>query len=594
MNGYGVCLCGLVVGALLISCTGPHVENMEPAGGAAVGDVNLRARLPFDPAAPPGHAFVAPTENDPYWWVAWRLPDWRRGAQASVTAVLVNGRAVRDYYLIVGGRVREAPWITKRVSSAAPVVLVVKMLWCDAADYELAAKIQSGGAVTWERTLLTAPERGGGPPGFACYDSFALSETGGMDRLNEPVEIVVAAERSETTQDARSPGGTAGLPDQIRLFRYDVESGSLTAVPFQVFDHRQYAGMPPVPDGMDPRGTGHWATPSESVRLAFLADVAARATRVYCVGYGALPDVAPPSPSETLAIRTGERGTIVENSFYRIDLDPRCGQLNSFVIKGAPAGTPRLTNSTSGTVHWNPDTYGDNGRWGHSFSWDPPERTHVAARGPLLYRVTRSGRMPGSNPEVELSVTYSFWAGVPYVRMSSVMRVTDDYGSLAVRNGELVFDGELFDAFAWKEKSGQIRKIRALHRPDPLIDAPATPAADVPWVALYNTQGRYGLASVALTAYAFDPRNGTPSLYRPAYFLYCHPFWARPLTYFVRAWVYPWGYNDRGPVIPVSQGSTYVEDAAYLPFLLDDAEPFAPVELWEGRLRVPLEIQYGH
>ena len=168
--------------------------------------------------------------------------------------------------------------------------------------------------------------------------------------------------------------------------------------------------------------------------------------------------------------------------------------------------------SAQGTGHWNPDTLGDNGRWGHAFSWDPPERTHVSADGPILYRITRSGRMPGWNPEVELSVTYSFWADVPYVRMASSMRVTDDYGSLALRNGEMVFDAELFDAFAWKEKGGQIRKIRALHRPDPLIDAPATPR---------QKQVLQALSAEAITArelagepitgiYTQAPGNGQP------------------------------------------------------------------------------------
>ena len=41
-------------------------------------------------------------------------------------------------------------------------------------------------------------------------------------------------------------------------------------------------------------------------------------------------------------------------------------------------------------------------------------------------------------------------------------------------------------------------------------------------------------------------------------------------------------------------GSTYVEDAAYLPFVLGDGFPFAPLEELDRRLRAPLEITYGH
>ena len=480
----------------------------------------------------------------------------------------------------------EGPWITKRAERAEDVFVIVKTLWHDGGEYGVRAVISADGEDTVFETLATAPAHGGGPTEFTEYASFVLSESAGIERRGEPTEIVVATEH-------RWLGGPRR---QIHLF--EVTPTGLVQRRCQVFDHRSWRGHPPS-SGLSEPPRGRWSTPSETVRVAFLADVPANGHTIYSVAWGTtrgipgVPFSHQPRVESPLRVTTADDGsTVVDNGCYRVDLHPQCGQLDSFVLLNHPE-VPAFTNSTSGTVHWNPDVYDDKG-WGHAFSWDPPERTVVSARGPILYRVTRSGRMPSNNAEVELSVTYSFWAGVPWVRMQSSMRVTDDFGASAIRNGEMVFDADLFDAFCWKEKSGRIRKIRALHRPDPLIDAPATPAADIPWVALYNTKGRWALGSVALTAYAYDPLGGNPSVYRPAYFLYCHPFWNRPLTYFVRAWVYPFGYNDRMPAVPVRAGSTYVEDAAWLPFLLDEREPFRPLEDVDRRLRAPLEIRYGH
>jgi len=575
----------LILLALAACATPPPIEDMEPAPGPGVydvGDVNLRAALPFDPADPPDVVFLSPTVELPYWGIGVRLGNWDGGPEASLSEVRIDERPVTDYFLFVNGEAHEAPWITRKAERAENVFVVVKTLWENGATYRFDAMVVAPEAGTMPFAIqVTAPIAGGGPGGCTGFDSFVLSDSTGLDRWCEPTEIVVSAADDEC----------GNLAEEVRLF--EVVPSGLIEQPCQAFDHRRWSGHPPLPRGLQPKNRGRWSSPSQSVRLAFLADVPAHGHAIYCVAYGGAPASARPAPSSPLVRSEADDGsTVIENGCYRVDLHPKCGQLDSFVLVNHPE-VPAFTNSTSGTVHWNPDVYDDKG-WGHAFSWDPPERTVVSADGPILYRVTRSGRMPSNNAEVELSVTYSFWAGAPWVRMQSSMRVTDDFGASAIRNGEMVFDADLFDAICWKEKSGRLRKIRALHRPDPLIDAPATPAADIPWVALYNTSGRWALGSVALTAYAYDPLGGNPSVYRPAYFLYCHPFWNRPLTYFVRAWVYPFGYNDRMPAVPVRAGSTYVEDAAYLPFLLDEDEPFRPIEDLDRRLRAPLEIRYGH
>ena len=575
---------GCESGKLGLSLDRSNASRIKPGRGYNVGDRVQPVVLPFDPANPPPYMFVSPTADAPYWWLAWRLPDWTDGPGAAVSSVTVNGRPVNDYAVMVSGQMHETPWITRDRSTATRIVLIVKMLWADGASYDLAAQATSGGGNrTMHTASLQAPSIGGGPAGFRCYDSFKLTETAGVDRRAEPVEVVVAAERSESH----------GLAHELRLYEYRVDSRELVPMPFQVFDSRTFQGMPPVPEGREPKGNHPLNKPSQSVRVAFLADVPANASRIYCAAYGGgSNDPVPPSPHRLQATPAGGGASVVENAHYRVRLHAQNGQIESVSLKTA-SGTQAFTNSATGCVHANPDVYGDSGHWGRTTAWNPPERTHVAASGPLLYRVTRAGRMP-NNPQVQVSVTYSFWAGVPYVLVSSTMNVTNDFATIALCNGEMAFDAELFDAYAWQTPGGQLRQVRALNRADPLIDGATMLPPNVPWLALYHSQQQRAFGAISLTAAALDPQTGNPSVYRPAYFLYGNSFGKFPRVHVTRAWVYPWGYNDHAPAIPVYAGSTYVAQMALVPFTLDEKTPFAPIENLSRTLRTPLEVAYGH
>jgi len=66
------------------------------------------------------------------------------------------------------------------------------------------------------------------------------------------------------------------------------------------------------------------------------------------------------------------------------------------------------------------------------------------------------------------------------------------------------------------------------------------------------------------------------------------------LTYFTRAWVYPFSDYQRGPILPVEAGSTYVEKMAFLPFFLHEGpKRYAEIEEASTALRYPLVQRWG-
>ena len=122
-----------------------NIEDMEPEFGYDVGDLNLRADLPFNPQEMPDHLFVSPTTGAPYWWVLIKLPDWTGGPGATVTGVTVNGRVHRDFYILVNGEVRPTPWITKKAHGATKMGVVLKMMWSRLTPYEIAVEVTRSG-----------------------------------------------------------------------------------------------------------------------------------------------------------------------------------------------------------------------------------------------------------------------------------------------------------------------------------------------------------------------------------------------------------------------------------------------------------------
>ncbi len=554
--------------------------------GRDVGEGMVLDDLPYDPKHIEEMVFVSPTPGHPFYEIVTPLGNWTEGPGANVEKVSVGGVVYPAVNVYVDGVSHfQSDWITQESATAKNAVVAVRAPWHDGEAVSVAVTIATKGEDGKPKSVVktfegTAPSNGGAPKGWRRYQSLVLHEQAGVDRVDEPVEFSLTA-RAEQCGD---------LSRELRLYALDPARKTLDAVNCQAFNAQEFPGTPPGTSN-----DNYLQHPSRSLDVVFLASVPARSAKVYLAFYDN-PDAQPPAAFNTDLSVTGPAvGALVENAFYKVKLSDQCGQIASFELKGRendPA--PVLTNSYSRAVHWNPDSFSDNGKWGHTFAWNPPDKTVVTARGPILFRVTNSGRMPDYTPQIWVSVTYSFYAGTPYVRSSTVMEVRDPVNISAIRNGEIVLDSHLVTHLVWEEKTGELHAVRAFHGPNHQDEWAARVDQDVPWLALVNENGDYGLGAITEASVAFSPECGEAATHRAAYYLYSHHQWAIPLTYFTRAWVYPFSDYQRGPIIPVKPGSTYVSRMAFMPFSLHDkGERYRDIQRVSRAIEQPLVQRWG-
>ncbi|NUM54052.1 MAG: hypothetical protein HUU46_10450 [Candidatus Hydrogenedentes bacterium] len=550
--------------------------------GRDVGDGNVLYDSPYDPKKVDGVTFVAPTVAYPYFEIVVPLGDWTEGKGATLSKVVVNGVDSDSFYVFVDGFSHvQSGWITRDADSAPNVVIVTRSVWHN--DEDTTIDIHVSAADRSEPIVKSvnakAPGSGGVPKGWTRYQSLVLTEPAGLARENEPVEISLTA-RAEDCAD---------IEKELRLFSVD-DGGALTPVAVQTFNPRRFIGRPPGTS--NPNYLQH---PSQMVEAVFLASVPALASRVYVALYG--NDKPSPAPAADTDLKVGGDfpGVVVENKYFVTDLDDSSGQVKSFRIKGRddkPA--PLLTNSLTLAAHWNPDSFSDNGKWGHTFAWNPPDDTTVTANGPIMFRITNRGRMPDWTPQVYASVTYTFYSNSPYMKCTTVTEVRDELNASAIRNGELVLDTHLVDHFVWREKNGALRTIRTAHGPNWQDEWGTRVDQDVPWLAMTNESEGYGVGEVIASSISFNTNRGEATTHRAAFYLYYHHFWNVPLTYFTRGWVYPFSDYQRGPIVKVDPGSTYVEKMAFYPVYLGDGdERYAAFDKATTQIQQPLVQRWG-
>ena len=203
----------------------------------------------------------------------------------------------------------------------------------------------------------------------------------------------------------------------------------------------------------------------------------------------------------------------MENEHYRAVLAQTNGNWKSLYPKGGRAqfvgaGPPMHGgHGVEGTIHWGPDWSDERvGRY-RLTNWDgPPLFDWDAIRGPVCVRVRRWGHpilsigpQVGRPHKVAATVTYTFWAGQPYVIMESKLQVLEDVRFRDCRNDEFVIGGDLPEA-AWMGPDGQIGfGERGWQHQDPR------------WMTYFNRETGVGFGSLHLQ---FE--NTNPNWKQPA------------------------------------------------------------------------------
>ncbi|MBX3177380.1 MAG: hypothetical protein KF886_08475 [Candidatus Hydrogenedentes bacterium] len=374
------------------------------------------------------------------------------------------------------------------------------------------------------------------------YD-YVLQETAGLARRAEPVEVTLTV--------AGDPPGR--WRDSIRVTRV-LENGRGALVPHQTLGEVTAGGVA-EPDGDTPH-------PAASINVVFLADCPAGETVTYRLHWGVPDGGEAPAAIPAAAITDGldiageAPGLTVANEFYRMALDPRSGAIQR--ILPAKQGEDMELFYRNIPIHFGVDIWSPPQPWDHDYDWPAPPN-HALEGGPLALRYRRWGPLHNYR-DVEVSITYTFYARNPHVHVSSTMRLTRARSAHAIRMGEIVVshsrrppgspDGgepespELFTHYAWRagDTAPVSREINAFRSvAGEAAVAGFTPGGlavldrDAVWVAGYNAALGFGLATVRLNQFAGNYLGGETPQSAPCTYLgqygWGFVYWSRPMVY---------------------------------------------------------------
>ena len=420
---------------------------------------------------------------------------------------------------------------------------------------------------------ITAPAGNVFDPAWKNYKSVVLSETAGIDRIAEPVEVLLPFYPDEITD----------LKREIRVVAFDPATKSVKEITSQVYDIQQYLeedDMGIDETGQQTRDVPVWM-PTISCKVAFLADVPARSSRIFLVYYGNDEAMIKFYKSD-LQLAGEAPGLQIDNNLIQVALHPLSGHVDQLTLKSKPEHPLYHRLETNGAIHWTPEVYAPPAPWTHTSDWDPPEYVNFNT-GPVISFAEMWGPLRNL-PQVDASVRYEFFAGKPYFISTTNSRINETIQVLATRNAEIVLKRELITHAAWYDAlRGEIMEYDVQQMPDltevKMLD-------DVPWISFYNKETGIGFAGIQLN-YANDGLENKARLLNPYFYITCGPviYWARALSH-------PYWSSNMQQIVPVLKGNFFTERWAYLLYEADKGkQSFAPVIEWQKKLTSPLRIQ---
>jgi len=383
------------------------------------------------------------------------------------------------------------------------------------------------------------------------YKALVVSETAGINRKEEPVEALLAFYPDEAEH----------LTREIRVVSVDPASHELKEVPCQVYDIQKYEeedDMAPDENGNPTRKVPLWL-PTVTARIAFLADVQARTSNVFLIFYNNNDALAKMYQTD-LRVQGEAPGLRIDNNKIQIVLHPNSGHLDQVTLKNNPDNPLFHRMETNGAIHWNPGIYVPPRPWTHTADWKPPENINMVS-GPVIATSEVWDHLRGV-PEVDASVRYEFFPGMPYFISSTCMRINQTVNCLALRNAEIVFKRELMTHAAWYDiVRDSIITYDVSKMPD-LTDLKME--ADVPWITFYNVDTGIGFAGIQLS-YANAGLESRTRLLNPFIYITGGPwiYWARGLSHSFIS-------SNMQQMIPAMKGNVFVEKWAYLTYEIDN------------------------
>jgi hypothetical protein len=404
------------------------------------------------------------------------------------------------------------------------------------------------------------------------YKSVVLSETAGIGRQSEPVEVLLAF----------YPDEAFDLKREIRVVEVNPATFALTEVPSQIYDLQEYLpedDLSPDENGMPTRDVPLWF-PTISARVSFLADVPANSSKVFLVYYNNDKALTKTYHSP-LKVQGEMPGIHIDNGIISVDLHPHSGHFDQLALKQKPNFPLFHRMETNGAIHWNPEIYSPPRPWTHTADWKPVPNQNLIT-GPVMAMAEMWGNLRDI-PEVDASVRYQFYPDVPYFISSTSMRINETVFCIAMRNAEIVFKRELITHAAWYDAiRNRIITYDVTDMPD-LTDLKME--ADVPWISFYNDEEKIAFAGIQLS-YVNTGLESRERLLNPFFYIT-----AGPWVYWARALSLPFLSSNMQQMVPALKGNFFAEKWAYMLYQIEDGEnPHQPVLDWKTRLLNPLRI----
>jgi len=491
----------------------------------------------------------------------------------TIQAVAVNGTRSRDFVVFQGGKETSGP----EIDGERAFELKIRWSWEKGREYEIRINLEN--AKTRKITSLARKEKAPAKKGYwnfawKNYLSLILSEDNGFPRTGYPVHATVGVLSSYLKS-----------PDEIRLVKAETKGGDVfySEIPHQVYDVRTW-NDPKITALVDKdEKTGKSSPryhPTTSFSLAFLADLKPHEKATYLVFYNN-PGVKKPAFKSALKLSGRGLGKTIENDFYKAVLHPKSGTIYEVIEKSTKTKLEHKLE-TNGSIHWNPDVYAPPHAWYHCSDWENPAFSEDA--GPVFYSLRREAPLPMPKG-VQVSITYYFYAGTPFILMESLMEIRDDIFVEALRNAEIVFNKAVFDKAAYKTLGGKVQTLDfASSRMHPKHAAVLRP--DTPWVSFYSDAKGIGAASLFLDLALPNKHGGEASQQQPYIYIQHGPWY-----YMSRGFVYSFGSNNQTRLLPVKAGSLYYDRNALIPFAFKKDGGFADMlDRTFNMLKYPLGI----